>query len=350
MPNALIALSGGVDSSVAACLMQEAGFSCTGAIMRLYPSDTDMNGIRDARQVARRLKMPFYVFSCAEAFANCVIAPFIHDYEAGSTPNPCITCNRTMKFGYFFDRADALGCASVATGHYARVEFDDKTGRFLLKKAVCAEKDQSYFLYFLTQSRLARLRFPLGALTKEESRRIAEQRGLITAHKSDSQDICFVPDGDYAGFMERYTAKQYRPGNYLDQAGNIVGTHQGAVRYTIGQRKGLRLAMGEPVYVCAKDMAANTVTVGPNEALFSRALIASGWNWIAIEELTRPLRVCAKIRSRHAEQPATVYPMPGGAARVEFDEPQRAICPGQAVVLYDGDTVLGGGTIQGATT
>ena len=337
---ALIGMSGGVDSSVAAYLTMQAGFDCIGATMKLW-SDVS----KDARSVARRLGIPFYSFNLSGEFEEKVICPFIADYEAGLTPNPCIICNRHLKFGAFLDKALELGCEKIVTGHYARIFFEN--GRWQLRKAADESKDQTYFLYRMTQNQLAHTLFPLGDLSKADARRIAEEQGFITAQKRDSQDICFIPDGDYLAFMERHTGKEYAPGNYLDLSGNIVGRHKGAVGYTLGQRKGLGLAMGAPVYVCAKDMTANTVTVGPNEALFQKTLRATDWNWIAIEELTEPVRVLAKARSRQAEQPAWVYPEENGLARVEFDEPQRAITPGQAVVLYDGEIVIGGGTIIG---
>ena len=338
---ALIGMSGGVDSSVAVHLMMRAGFDCIGGTMLLHDSTPD--AAQDAEAVAARLGIPFYVFDLSERFRKAVMDDFVGCYERGLTPNPCIVCNRYLKFGAFLDIAREMGCDCVVTGHYAKIE--EENGRFLLKKAADEAKDQTYFLYTLTQEQLAHTRFPLGELTKVEARAIAEEQGFINAKKRDSQDICFVPDGDYMAFMERYTGKTYENGNYLDLSGKVVGRHKGAVAYTLGQRKGLGLAMGAPVYVCDKDMAANTVTVGPNEALFHSSLRASDWNWIAIESLKEPLRVMAKARSRMIEQPATVYPEEGGFARVEFDEPQRAITPGQAVVLYDGDTVVGGGTI-----
>ena len=338
---ALIGMSGGVDSSVAVHLMMRAGFDCIGGTMLLHDSTPD--AAQDAEAVAARLGIPFYVFDLSERFRKAVMDDFVGCYERGLTPNPCIVCNRYLKFGAFLDIAREMGCDCVVTGHYAKIE--EENGRFLLKKAADEAKDQTYFLYTLTQEQLAHTRFPLGELTKVEARAIAEERGFINAKKRDSQDICFVPDGDYMAFMERYTGKTYENGNYLDLSGKVVGRHKGAVAYTLGQRKGLGLAMGAPVYVCDKDMAANTVTVGPNEALFHSSLRAADWNWIAIEGLKEPIRVMAKARSRMIEQPATVYPEEGGFARVEFDEPQRAITPGQAVVLYDGDTVVGGGTI-----
>ena len=352
---ALVAMSGGVDSSVAAFLTQQAGFDCIGVTMRLYDNMPDecsdsntccsLEDVEDARSVARRLGMPFYAFNFKADFREKVIEKFIRCYECGLTPNPCIECNRHLKFDHLLRRGTELGCDCVVTGHYAQIKQDEQTGRYILYKAADASKDQSYVLYCLTQEQLAHTRFPLGGLTKSEARAIAEKQGFINARKHDSQDICFVPDGDYAAFMERYTGKEYPAGNFLDLKGNVVGQHQGAVRYTLGQRKGLGLAMGAPVYVCAKDMEQNTVTVGPNEALFATTLLANDWNWFPFPALTEPLRVSAKARYNQPPQPATVYPEADGTARVVFDAPQRALTPGQAVVLYDGDMVVGGGTI-----
>ena len=344
---ALIGLSGGVDSSVAAYLMMEDGYTCVGATMQLYTGQDkgccDTTNADDARAVADRLGIPFHVLDFSEDFRARVMDHFTMSYESGLTPNPCIECNRHLKFGLFLQSALELGCDCIVTGHYARIVQDGS--RYLLRKAADESKDQTYFLYSLTQHQLQHTRFPLGELTKADARVIAEQQGFLNAKKRDSQDICFIPDGDYLAFLQRYTGKTYPAGAYLDQNGNTVGTHKGAVAYTLGQRKGLNLAMGEPVYVCAKDMEKNTVTVGPNEALYRKELLANDWNWIAIEGLTAPIRVAAKARSRMTEQPATVYPEENGFARVVFDEPQRALTPGQAVVLYDGDTVIGGGTI-----
>lgn len=350
---ALIAMSGGVDSSVAAYLMRRDGFDCIGATMRLCddkllglahnakkPSDTE-----DARNVAARLGIPFYAFDNVSDFKKLVVDAFVDCYEQGGTPNPCIYCNRHLKFDVLLQQALALGCDCIATGHYARIEKDSNTGRYLLYKAADKAKDQSYFLSCLSQQQLQHIRFPLGALTKEEVRKIAQEQDFINARKRDSQDICFIPDGDYKTFMERYTGKQYPAGDYLDLDGKVVGKHAGAVGYTIGQRKGLGIAMGQPVYVCHKDMEHNTVTIGPNDALFHTELRATDWNWFPFPELTAPIRVSARVRYRHTEQPATVYPEENGFARVKFDTPQRAITAGQAVVLYDGDLVIGGGTI-----
>lgn len=352
----LIAMSGGVDSSVAAYLTKQSGYKCTGATMRLFSNQIlpegqestccSLDDVEDARSVAMRLGMPYYVFNFSDDFQTHVMDQFVRCYESGATPNPCIDCNRYLKFDRFLRRAQELSCDYIVTGHYARTRYDETTGRYLLLKALDSAKDQSYFLYALTQEQLSHILFPLGELTKPEVRRIAQEQGFINARKHDSQDICFVPDGDYMAFLRRYTGKDYPQGAFLDQSGNIVGTHNGAVGYTLGQRKGLGLAMGAPVYVCGKNMQENTVTVGPHEALFSKALLADDWFWFPFPALTEPMRVKAKTRSRQTEQPATVYPGENGIARVEFDEPQRAVTPGQAVVLYDGELVVGGGTIR----
>ena len=345
---ALIAMSGGVDSSVAACLMQEAGFSCSGAIMLLCTPQIpgcQATATEDARDVAARLGMPFYTFDCSEAFRREVVDHFVATYEKGGTPNPCIECNRHLKFGAFLELALEMGFDRIATGHYARISQDPQTGRYLLSQPADLAKDQTYFLYSLTQHQLAHTCFPLGELTKDAVRQIAEAKSLRNAKKRDSQDICFIPGGDYMDFIRSYTGKDYPSGSFLDKDGKVVGSHTGAVSYTIGQRKGLGLAMGAPVYVCSKDMAANTVTVGSNEDLMRTTLLAQNWNWITLDKLREPIRVNAKVRYRHTAQPATVYPESDGTARVVFDEPQRAITAGQAVVLYNGGYVVGGGTI-----
>jgi len=354
MKKVLIAMSGGVDSSVAAYLLQSQGYDCSGAMMRLYDNETlhnesktccSLDDAEDARAVARKLGIPFYVFNAKQEFEEKVIRNFIQCYECGTTPNPCIECNRHLKFDHFLHRAKILGCDCIATGHYARIRKDEATGRYLLYKAADGAKDQSYVLYCLSQDQLAHTLFPLGELSKEDARKIAEEQGFINAHKRDSQDICFVPDGDYVAFMERFTGKQYPAGDFLDERGNIVGRHRGAVCYTLGQRKGLGLAMGAPVYVCGKDMEKNTVTVGPNASLFSKTLLADNVNWFPFPELTEPMSVTARARYNQKEQPATVYPMEDGRIKVVFDQSQRAMTPGQAVVLYQGDLVVGGGTI-----
>ena len=340
----LVAMSGGVDSSVAAFLMQRAGHNCGGAIMELWKENTS-GAVEDAEAVAKRLGMPFHVLDASEDFRREVVDYFVSSYEAGLTPNPCIQCNRHLKFSFFLEAALKMGYDSVATGHYASIRKDEVTGRYLLCKAKDAAKDQSYFLACLNQHQLAHTHFPLGELTKEQAREIAQEQGFVNARKKDSQDICFVPDGDYVAFMKRYTGKEYPAGDYLDLHGKVVGRHCGAVCYTLGQRKGLGIALGAPVYVCGKDMEANTVTVGPESALFATTLLADNWNWFPFETLNKPIRVMANARNRHIPQPATVYPMEKGIAKVVFDEPQRAMTPGQTVALYDGDVVVGGGII-----
>ena len=342
---ALIGMSGGVDSSVAAWLCQEEGIDCVGATMHLYCPSEEKKDDADARAVAQRLGIPFHILDFQKEFREQVMDAFVRSYESGRTPNPCIRCNQTLKFGAMLDAALALDCSHVVTGHYARIRRDPETGRYLLCKAEDRAKDQTYFLYGLNQHQLSHTLFPLGNLTKERVRAIAQEQGFLNARKRDSQDICFVPDGDYVAFLERHTGKRYAPGSYLDQTGKVVGTHRGAVAYTLGQRKGLGVALGEPMYVCGKDMDANTVTLGRNADLYSSGLIAENMNWLPFPELTAPLAVTAKIRHSQYEQPAMVYPMENGSVRVVFGTPQRAVTPGQAVVLYDGDMVVGGGTI-----
>lgn len=348
---ALIAMSGGVDSSVAAFLTKQAGYDCIGVTMKLFQNEDigasraktccSLDDVEDARSVARRLGIPYYVFNFSGDFKAQVIDRFVAAYESGVTPNPCIDCNRYLKFEHLFQRARDLGCEAIATGHYARIE--KQNGQYILKKSLDKSKDQSYVLYMLTQEQLAHIYFPLGELSKSEVRRIAEAQGFCNSEKPDSQDICFIPDGDYAAFLEQYTGKPYPTGDVLDLSGQVIGQHRGAVRYTAGQRKGLGLALNKPVYVCRKDMAANTVTVGSEQSLYSRELWADDVNWIAIDHLPAPMRVYAKIRYQQTEQSATAYPDESGKIRLLFDKPQRAITAGQAVVLYIGDTVMGAG-------
>ncbi len=359
----LIAMSGGVDSSVAAYLMQQRGYDCIGATMKLisetilenhfpesYSSKTccSLEDVEDARSVAARLKIPYYVFNFTEDFRSKVIDRFIDSYEQGLTPNPCLDCNRYLKFEKLFQRAMELGCKYVVTGHYARISYEN--GRYLLKKGVDPNKDQSYVLYSMTQEQLAHTCFPLGTMEKKQIRSIAAENGFVNADKSDSQDICFVPDGDYVRFMESYTGKSYPPGDFIDDNGNVLGQHKGAVRYTIGQRKGLGIAFGTPLYVRDKNIEKNTVTLVTDENLYASELVADELNWISFDRLTEPMRLHAKIRYRHKEQPAKVIPGGDGTVRVVFDEPQRAITPGQAVVFYDGDVVAGGGRIRCTTS
>ena len=356
MLRAMIAMSGGVDSSAAALLMKRSGYDCAGVTMRLYRSpgmeresprsccsDADEE---DAAYVCWQLGIPFESLCCTREFENTVIKNFIREYEVGRTPNPCIVCNRRMKFELLLELARERGFDFLATGHYARITQDRDSNRWQLRKARDESKDQSYVLYMLTQEQLAFLRFPLGDLSKAEARTVAESAGLVTASKRESQDICFIPDGDYGAFLERRTSRRDPEGEILDPDGRVIGRHRGALRYTIGQRRGLGVAAEHPLYVVAKDMEKHSVTVGPERALYSRELTASDFNWLSIPEPDRPLRATARTRYRQKEAPAAVCPLEGARVRLVFDQPQRAITPGQAVVLYDGALVLGGGTIE----
>ena len=355
MDKVLIAMSGGVDSSVAAFLMKQQGCACIGATMKLFHNEDigvksskaccSLEDVEDARSVAFRLGIPYYVFNYADDFRGQVIGRFIAAYERGATPNPCIDCNRYLKFKRLYERARILGCGAIVTGHYARIEWEN--GRWLLKKALDASKDQSYVLYSLTQEQLAHTRLPLGAMHKSETRRIAEEQGFYNADKPDSQDICFVPDGDYAGFIARYTGRGCPAGDFVDESGAVLGRHKGIIHYTVGQRRGLGIAADAPLYVKRIDAQENRVVLSGNAALFSRELTARDFNWIAFDTPPHTLRAAARVRYHQREQAATVTALPDGRVRLVFDEPQRAVTPGQAVVLYDGDSVLGGGTIEG---
>lgn len=353
MDKVLIAMSGGVDSSVAAFLMKEQGCQCIGATMKLFHNEDigvkrtktccSLEDVEDARSVAFRLGIPYYVFNFSDDFKGQVIDRFIAAYERGATPNPCIDCNRYLKFERLYERARILGCDAIVTGHYARIE--QENGRWLLKKSLDESKDQSYVLYSLTQEQLAHTRLPLGAMHKSETRRIAEEQGFYNADKPDSQDICFAPNGDYAGFIARFTGHDCSAGDFVDEEGHVLGRHKGIVHYTVGQRKGLGIAADAPLYVKQIDAASNRVVLSGNESLFSRELTANDFNWIAYDVPPRELRASARVRYHQREQAATVTVLGDGRVHLVFDEPQRAITPGQAVVLYDGDSVLGGGTI-----
>ena len=353
-PRALIAMSGGVDSSVAAHLIAQMGMEVAGVTMKLYTNEDidaeedsgccSLDDTLDAGEVARKLGFRHYVFNYSQQFRDEVIKDFVDSYMAGRTPNPCIVCNKKLKFGSLWDRAKELGYDYIVTGHYARVE--ERDGRFILRKAIDESKDQSYVLYNFTQEQLAHVILPLGGMQKSQIREIASTLGLVNANKPDSQDICFVPDGDYVKFIERYLGITEQPGDIIDVDGKVLGQHRGALRYTIGQRKGLGFAAGVPMFVIDKNMACNTVTVSSGERLFRDSLIADDFNWVSIKAPTSPIEVSAKIRYKHREQPATCIPREDGSVEVVFKEPQRAITAGQSVVLYDGDVVLGGGIIR----
>ncbi len=355
MARALIAMSGGVDSSVAAFLIKEQGDTCIGVTMKLFQNEDldlsdehtccSLDDVEDARAVAHALGMSHYVFNFSDRFKECVMDKFVRAYETGATPNPCIDCNRYLKFNKLFARAKELDYDYVVTGHYARIVYDEAKGRYLLKKAIDPTKDQSYVLYNLTKEQLAHIKFPLGEMTKAQAREIAEAQGFINAKKHDSQDICFVPDGKYAEFIEGYTGKSYPEGNFVSTDGKILGKHRGIIRYTIGQRKGLFVSSDAPLYVCKVDTDRNEVVLGRNDDLHTTTLIANDINLIAVDDLYTPMHLKAKVRYRHTEQWATVTQLDDDRIQVVFDEPQRAITKGQAVVLYDGDTVVGGGTI-----
>lgn len=345
----MIAMSGGVDSSAAALLLHRAGYDCVGAMLKLYDGETAEGGCcsasdaEDARGVAARLGMDFYVFNETERFRRDVMDVFVAEYCALRTPNPCIDCNRCLKFGALLDRALTLGCDYIATGHYARVAFDG--GRYHLLRGKDTRKDQSYVLYQLTQRQLSHLLLPVGEYDKPSIRTLAAEAGLLNAGKPDSQDICFVPDGDYVNFLQTYGHVESPEGDFVDKTGRVLGRHRGLVAYTTGQRKGLGVSAEGRLYVISRDAEANTVLLGDDADLFSSSLLASRLNWIEPEP-TAPTRVTAKTRYSQSESAATVTPNRDGTARVEFDEPQRAITAGQAVVFYDGERVVGGGTIE----
>ncbi len=349
MSEVAVAMSGGVDSSVAAWLVKEAGHGVAGVTLRLYEnekSECPMKESKDAAAVAASMGIKHYVLDYREDFINNVIKRFVDSYCSGETPNPCVECNKYIKFGRLCDEVSEMGFTHIATGHYARIEYDKGSGRWLLKKGANWEKDQSYVLYGLTQQQLSMTMLPLGGLSKGEVREIAEAQGFVNAHKKDSQDICFVPDGDYGNFIENFTGKIFPQGNFVDTQGKILGPHKGIIRYTIGQRKGLGLAMCRPVYVKSKDPVTNNVVISEDSELYTRYLDARDVNIIACENFTGSIRLKARIRYKHPEQWATVTMTGKDTAHVEFDEPQRAVAAGQSVVFYDGDVVFGGGTIS----
>ena len=347
----MVAMSGGVDSSAAALLLRRQGYDCAGAMLKLYDGETAEGGCcsasdaEDARSAAARLGMSFYVFNETERFQRDVMDVFVSEYRAGRTPNPCIDCNRCLKFGALLRRALTLGYDYIATGHYARVSYED--GRFHLLRGKDARKDQSYVLYQLTQEQLAHLLLPVGEYDKPAVRALAAEAGLLNADKPDSQDICFIPDGDYVNFLRGWGGLMMEEGDFVDKSGRVLGRHRGLAAYTTGQRKGLGVSAAGRLYVISKDVARNTVLLGGDADLFASALLAADLNWIEPAP-DAPLRVTAKTRYSQSEAAATVTPNADGTARVDFDAPQRAITAGQAVVFYGGERVVGGGTIETA--
>lgn len=351
----LVAMSGGVDSAVAALLIKNAGYATAGATMKLYDCSSPLRDaltvecpnkdIDDARAICDRLGIEHHAVEYSESFKKLIIENFIEEYKRGGTPNPCVLCNKTIKFGRLLDFATSHGYDKLATGHYAKIVKCDN-GRYTISSAEDKQKDQSYFLWSLSQEQLSHVIFPLGEYTKDNIRALALENGFVNAHKSDSQDICFIPDGDYVSFIEKNTADTFPTGNFVDVAGNVLGKHGGIIRYTVGQRKGLGIALGKPMFVKAKNVADNTVTLADDADLYSRTLTAKDANFTAVECLTEPTRLLAKIRYRHTPALATVTQTSATTFDVEFDEPQRAAARGQSVVLYDGDTVIGGGIID----
>lgn len=341
MKKILIALSGGVDSSVAAGIITKE-YEAVGATMKLYcSSETDL---RDAEKICNKIGIPFHLLDFEEDFKNSVIRDFIETYKNGGTPNPCIVCNKVMKFGKLLEAAGKFGCDGIATGHYANIEY--KNGRYCLKKAADLSKDQSYVLYGLTQEQLSKTIFPLGNMSKESARKYAEKLSFDNSDKKESQDICFVPDGDYFEFIESYTGEKFKKGFFKDKSGNVLGTHRGIIKYTIGQRKGLGLALPHPMYVCEKNIDTNEVILCTNEELFEKEVFVSEFNWVSIEKPNREFKASAKIRYNMKEQPCTVYPLADNKVKIIFDEPQRAITKGQSAVVYDHNYVIGGGIID----
>lgn len=351
----LVGMSGGVDSSVAAALLLEQGYEVAGCTLRLYDGEAfeagetrtccSLNDAEDARGVCAKLGIPHYVFNFKEQFKESVIKPFIDEYLSGRTPNPCIECNKKIKFSEMLSRAEALGYDKIATGHYAVIRHTDN-GEWQLRRPEDKKKDQTYVLYGMTAYELSKTLFPLSGIDKQQVRAIAEHYGFFNAHKPDSQDICFVPDGDYASFIERAIGEKIEPGNFTDELGNVLGTHCGHIRYTVGQRKGLGIALGAPAFVLSKNAQNNSVTLSLDEKrLFYKKIILENVNYIPVHIPEYPIRVSAKLRYRHTAGAATLIMNKDGGAILEFDEPQRAPSPGQAAVFYSGDNVLGGGTI-----
>lgn len=353
----MIGMSGGVDSSVAAAILLEKGYEVIGVTMQIWPETPEqvklteggccsLSAVDDARRVADTLGIPYYVLNFKEVFEEKVVNYFVDEYLKGKTPNPCIACNRHVKFEALLNKAVSMGINYVATGHYAIIKYDENRNRYILRKSVTQQKDQTYALYNLTQEQLSKVLMPIGDYSKDIVRQKASELGLSVASKPDSQEICFVDDNNYGRFIEENTDKNILPGNFVDTKGNILGKHKGLIYYTVGQRKGLGIAFGKPMYVIGLDVKNNNVLLGEDKEVFSNSLVADDLNFISIDELKEPMRVKAKIRYSAKEAAATISPVENGKVNVVFDEPQRAITPGQSVVFYDEDIVVGGGVIQ----
>jgi len=352
----MVGMSGGVDSSVAAAILKKEGYEVIGVTLQIWPDDLpgpqpeggccSLSAVEDARMVAFQLDIPYYVLNFQDIFEKNVINYFVDEYTKGRTPNPCIACNRYVKFDAMLKKALSMGIDYIATGHYARIEHDQSTGRYLLKRSVTDKKDQTYALYNMKQYQLERTLFPIGNYNKETVRKIAEQLGFVVADKPDSQEICFVTDNNYAGFISSKLKEPMQPGYFVDTEGNILGEHKGIYNYTIGQRKGLGISLGKPMYVVKIDAENNTVVLGESGKEYSHGLIATDLNWIAFGRLESPRKAMAKIRYSAKESEAVISPLENDKVKVEFTYPQRAVTPGQAVVFYEGDIVLGGGMIE----
>lgn len=357
MKKVMLGMSGGVDSSVAAAVLLEKGYEVIGVTMQIWQDmDEDkkmveggccsLSAVDDARRVANKLNIPYYVLNFRDVFKEKVIDYFVAEYKEGRTPNPCIACNRFVKFEAMLDKAKSMGIDYIATGHYAKIEYDEGLGRYLLKKSVTAAKDQTYALYTMTQDQLSRTLMPIGSYEKTRVREMAKEIGLTVANKPDSQEICFVDDNDYGRYIAENTDTEIKPGYFVDIKGNILGKHKGIVHYTIGQRKGLGISLGKPAFVVEIDVANNRVILGDNDEVFKDTLIAKDLNWISIDKLNDDIEVTAKIRYSAKEAEAIVTPIENDRVMVKFQAPQRAITPGQSVVFYQGDIVVGGGTIE----
>jgi len=353
-----VAMSGGIDSSVAAALLKAEGYDVIGITMQVQPlldrqGETTASGdssvsdtIYRAREVADFLGIPHHIVDLRPVFTEKVVSDFCNQYGTGKTPNPCVRCNRYIKFGVLREKAKELGADLFATGHYARIEMHEDSGRYLLKKGIDTGKDQSYFLYALTQEQLSNILFPLGNLTKAETRRVAEDKGLPVTDRNESQEICFIPGNDYHAFLQDYSGHIDKPGAIQTIGGEVIGEHSGISRYTIGQRKGLGIANDEPLYVIDIKPERNIIVVGNKNSVYTSELTAAELNWIAVDNLKQTMRVSARIRYRHREAEAVINPLSDNRVDVRFDTPQMAITPGQAVVFYDDETVIGGGVIE----